>query len=41
MTIPFNINDYVHVRLTPEGRRIHRADYDNLAANHQGRDPGP
>ena len=32
MTVPFNINDYVHVRLTPKGRQIHRANHDDLVA---------
>lgn len=28
----FNVNDYVRVRLTDEGRAIHRKEYDDLIA---------
>jgi hypothetical protein len=29
----FNCNDYVKVRLTDEGRRIHRANYEALVSS--------
>lgn len=33
MTIPFNLNDDISVRLTDEGRRIHRENFDSLMSD--------
>lgn len=38
-TIEFNINNYVHVRLTDHGRRCLRKSYDDLVRAQGGREP--
>lgn len=37
--ITMNVNDYVQVRLTELGRKIHRENYDSLNAEYGGKLP--